>query len=81
MNGNGECSSLGYGALNATRFLPTQSRGREELILQTYGEGNDPLEAGDDGAARPVFNDGGGGIQQCSGSDGGRVGGGSSSKC
>jgi hypothetical protein len=28
--------------------------------LQTYGDENDSLEVGDDGAARLVFNDGGG---------------------
>jgi hypothetical protein len=49
------------------RFLPTCSESREELILQTYGDGNDSLEVGDDGAARPVFNDGLGGIRRCSG--------------
>jgi hypothetical protein len=27
--------------------------------LQTYGEGNDLLEAGNDSVAQPVFNDGG----------------------
>jgi hypothetical protein len=32
------------------------------------GSGNDPLEAGDDSAALPIFNDGGGGIQWHSGS-------------
>jgi hypothetical protein len=54
-------SSSWHRARKATSLLPTRSRSREELILQTYGGGNDPLEAGDDGTARPVFTDGGGG--------------------
>jgi hypothetical protein len=58
----GESSSSGYGALNATQFLPTRSRSREELVLQTYGEGNGSLEVGDNGVSWPVFNDGGGGV-------------------
>jgi hypothetical protein len=57
-------SSLRHRARKATRFLPTRSRSREELILQTYGGGNDPLEVGDDGVAWSVFNNGGGGIRQ-----------------
>jgi hypothetical protein len=46
-----ESSNSGYGALNVSMFLPTRSRSREELVLQTYGEGNGPLEAGNDGTA------------------------------
>jgi hypothetical protein len=84
MADGGESSSSGYGALNATRYLPTRSRGWEELVLQTYGEGSDPLQAGDDGTARLVFNDGRGSLQWHSGSkvsfDSGGAGGGSSSK-
>jgi hypothetical protein len=64
MAGGEESSSSDYGALNVTRFLPTQSRSREELILQTYGEGNGPLEVGDDGTARSIFNDDGGDVQR-----------------
>jgi hypothetical protein len=85
MAGGEESSSSGYGALNVTRFLPTQSRSREELILQTYGEGNGPLEVGDDGTTRSIFNDDGGDVQlrfgSNVGSDGGGAGGGSTSKC
>jgi hypothetical protein len=84
MADGGESSSSGYGALNMTRFLPTQSTCREELILQNYGEGNYPLDAGDDGTARPIFNHGMGGIQWRSdskvGSDGGGAVMGSSSE-
>jgi hypothetical protein len=53
--------------------------------LQTYSGGNGPLEAGDDGATRPVFNNDGGSVQWRSGSkvgsDDSGMGGGSSSKC
>jgi hypothetical protein len=58
------------------RLHPTRSRSREELVLQTYGDENDSLEVGDDGAARLVFNDGGGcsSFKSCfSGGGGGRV--------
>jgi hypothetical protein len=52
--------------------------------LQTYDGENGPLKAGDDGAALPIFNDGGGSVQRHSGSkdssDGDAVGRGSSSK-
>jgi hypothetical protein len=51
MADGGESSSSVYGALNTTRFLPTQSRCREKLVLETYGEGNGRLDAGNDGAA------------------------------
>jgi hypothetical protein len=82
--GGRESSSSGYRALNVTRFLPTRSRSREDLVLQTYSEENSPLEAGDNGATRLVSNDGGGGVQQHSssnvGSNSGGMGRGSSSK-
>jgi hypothetical protein len=68
MDSGGGSSSSAYGAINAIGFLPTWSRTREELVLQTYGEGNDPLEAGDDGMAQLVSNDSGGGVQWCYGS-------------
>jgi hypothetical protein len=51
MAGGRDSSNSSYGALNTTRFLPARFRRREELVLQTYDEGNDPLEVGDDGAA------------------------------
>jgi hypothetical protein len=60
-------SSSWYRARKAMRFLPTWSRSREELILQTYGDGNKSLEVGDDGATHPVFNDGSGSVRRRSG--------------
>jgi hypothetical protein len=53
-------SSSRHWAWKATRFLPTRPRNWEELISQTYGGENDPLDAGDDSAVQPAFNDGGG---------------------
>jgi hypothetical protein len=61
-------SSLGYGVVNVTRFLPKWSWSREELVLQTYGEGNRRWKAGDDGVTRPIFNGGGGSVQRRSSS-------------
>jgi hypothetical protein len=67
-----------------TGFLPKRSRSQEELVLQTYGEGNRWWMVGDNGVTQPIFNGGGGGVQWCFGSKvgfgGGGVGGGSSSK-
>jgi hypothetical protein len=61
-----------------------RSRSRHACILQTYDGENGPLEAGDDGAVLPIFNDGWGGVQWHSGSEdssgGNGVGGGSSCK-
>jgi hypothetical protein len=77
-------SGASCGAQNAMRFLPTWYRLWEELVLWTYHGEIVPREAGDGEVARAVFNDGGDGIWQLSGSkdsgDGGGVGGGSSSK-
>jgi hypothetical protein len=72
-------SSSHYGTRNSDPILPTRSRLREELVLQTYRSGNEPLEASDREAARELYNGGGGIFRRCSGGGGG-AGRGSSSK-
>jgi hypothetical protein len=73
-------SGLVHSALIFGPILPTRSRSREGFNLQTYGGGNEPSQASDDGAVLSVFNDGGGGVQWRSSSkvhsSGGSAGGG-----
>jgi hypothetical protein len=79
-----EDPSSSYGAPFVMRFLPTWSTWWERSTLPTYRGANDRGKAGDERAARAVFNGGGDdvrwrfGSKSFSGSGG--VGGGSSSK-
>jgi hypothetical protein len=59
-------SSTSYGARNAMRFDPMQSRTQGEPILQTYGKRNGRGGAGDGGIVRSVLGDSEDGLQRCS---------------
>jgi hypothetical protein len=64
--------------LNATRFLPTQSRRGKKSIWLNYGGGNNPWKAGKEEATQVIFNGSVRGFRWQSslgnGSDGGGVG-------
>jgi hypothetical protein len=70
--------------MKSDTFFPTCFRIREELVLHTYGEGNERGVAGDGKAARAFYNNDESGFQRRPGSgnnsDGGGIGRRSSSK-